>query len=441
MSKQTSAHLNRRDFLKIAGAISLAGIAVSCAPAAPAAPTAAPEVKPTEPPAVKAGGEVIITVGGWAEKSTKDLAEKLNFKDTGFTLNVQVQPAGPELTSALTAGMASGKSPYDVIDFEDGMAITYSRSGFFQTLDDLLEPGFWDDFPQVMIDTTKIWDQFEGKTFRIHHNYEAQYSWYRKDWFDAKGIKPPATWEDLAALGKVFTDEANSVWAVEEGLLIGYMSVYLGYMTKQAGGNPFDVDDKLRSTLQYIYNLMYEDKTLNPACLQKGYDQQNADYTSDKVAYHRQWPFFYDVARAKADWFKEEKAVICLPPVGPGGKTNSTYAAGWGYGILNSAPNAEGAQALLKFLVDKKNAGQMALMDTWYLINRKSVMETVGDKGMAKYLKMYSDAGVIGVRPFHPKFTEASTKIDEAATAYLTKQISLDQVMQQAQDAMKALGS
>lgn len=433
MSNINSNSLNRRQFLRVAGGVSAAGVLAACAPA-----TEAPKVEPTAAPAAEKGsGEVVIVVGGWAEESTKKVAEKIGFLDSGYTLNVQLLPSGPELTTALTGGIASGKSPYDVMDFEDGQAIQYSRSGYFEALDDLLEPDFWDDFPPNLMDMAKTWDQYEGKTFRIHHCFEAQYSWYRKDWFDKMGVKPPTTWDEVSALGKAFTDESNGVWAVEEGLQV--MSVYLGYITSQAGGNYFNVDDKMETALQYIYDLMYEHKAMNPACLQKNYDQQNADYTSDKVAYHRQWPFFYDVARAKEDWFSEDKAAICLPPVGPGGKAMSTYAAGWGYGILKSAPNSEGAKTLLKLLVDKKNAGQMALIDTWYLINRKSVMETVGDKGMAKYLKMYSDAGVLAVRPFHEKYGEATVKLDEAAIAYLTKQISLDEAMKQAQDTMAAL--
>lgn len=155
----------------------------------------------------------------------------------------------------------------------------------------------------------------------------------------------------------------------------------------------------------------------------------------------RQWPFFYDVARAKTDWFAEEKAAVTFPPVGPGGKAGSTYAAGWGYGILKSAPNPEGAQELLKFLVDKENAGPMAEIDTWYLSNRHSVLEAVGDQGMAKHLKEYTDAGIIGNRPFHPKFNEASTKLDEIASAYLTQQIDLDTCLQQGKDAMAALSA
>jgi ABC-type glycerol-3-phosphate transport system substrate-binding protein len=217
------------------------------------------------------------------------------------------------------------------------------------------------------------------------------------------------------------------------------MNVYLAYLTNQAGGNSFDADAKFQTSLEYLHKMMYDTKAFNPAALQKNYDQANADYTSDKVAYFRQWPFFYDVARAAKDWFKEDKATIILPPVGPGGAANSTYAAGWGFGIIKTSPNLENAKKLLLFLVDKKNAGQMAQMNTWYLINRKSVLDVVGTTGMAQYLKMYSDAGVIGTRPFHPKFVEALAVLEDSASAYLSNQINIDQAMKQAQDGMKNL--
>lgn len=431
--------MSRRAFLRVAGFAVTGAALAACAPPAAAPPPAADDTAASAAEPAETGGEVVIAVGAWALDSHNELIDKLGFLDSGYTVNVEVQPSGEQLSASLTAGIASGASPYDVLDFEDGMAITFSRSGFFQPLDDFLPSDFWDDFPQTLLDVTELWDRFEGNTFRIHHNFEAQYCWYRKDWFDAEGINPPTTWEEVAALGEVFTDEANGVWATEEGLQV--LSVFQGYLTRQAGGNYFDVNDhdKWEMALQYLYNLIYEDNAMNPAGLQKNYDQQNADYTSDKVAYMRQWPFFYDVARAKEGWFEEEKAAVTMPPVGPGGKAGSTYAAGWGYGILKSAPNQAGAQELLQFLVDIENAGQMALIDTWYLSNRHSVLEAVGDQGMAKHLKEYTDAGIIGNRPFHPKFSEASTKLDEAASAYLTQQISLDECLSQGQAALAAL--
>ena len=430
-----TSRLSRRDFLKMAGLTTTGAVLAACVPQGTQAPSAAEDAaSPTEE-----GGEITIVVGAWALDSHKEVVDKLGFGDSGYTVNVEVLPSGDQLAASLTAGIASGASPYDVMDFEDGMAITYSRSGFFEPLDDLLPPDFWDDFPQALLDVTDLWDRYEGHTFRIHHNFEAQYSWYRKDWFDAEGIEPPKTWEDIAALGQVFTDEENGVWATEEGLSPGFLSVFQGYLTAQAGGNYFDVGDEWATALQYLHDLIYDHKAMSPASLQKSYDQQNADYTADKVAFMRQWPFFYDVARAKEDWFAEEKAVVTMPPVGPGGKATSTYAAGWGYGILKSAPNPDGARALLQFLVDIESAGEMAVIDTWYLSNRHSVLEKVGDQGMAKHLKEYTDAGIIGNRPFHPKFSEASTKLDEAASAYLTQQISLDECLNQGQNAMAAL--
>lgn len=428
-----TSRLSRRTFLTLAGFTVTGATLAACA--APTSDAPAAGVDGDTPSAT--GGEVTIAVGAWALDSHNEVVEQLGFLDSGYTVNVEVLPSGDELSASLTAGIASGASPYDVLDFEDGMAITYSRSGFFQPLDDLLPGDFWDDFPQTLLDVTELWDRYEGDTFRIHHNFEAQYCWYRKDWFDAEGIEPPMTWEEVAALGEVFTDEANGVWAVEEGLQV--LSVYQGYLTRQAGGNYFDVGEEWATALQYLYDLIYVHKAMSPAALQKNYDQQNANYTSDKVAYMRQWPFFYDVARAKEGWFEEEKVVVTFPPIGPGGAAGSTYAAGWGYGMLKSAPNQAGAEELLKFLVDKENAGQMALIDTWYLSNRHSVLETVGDAGMAKHLKEYTDAGIIGNRPFHPKFSEASSKLDEAASAFLTEQISLEECLQQGQDAMAAL--
>ena len=99
----------------------------------------------------------------------------------------------------------------------------------------------------------------------------------------------------FAALGKVFTDEQKGTWASVDGLIKGaFLNVYLAWITLQAGGSPFDVGPEYGTALQYIHDLMYKDKVLNPASMQKDYNQQNADYLGDRVAFMRQWPFFYD---------------------------------------------------------------------------------------------------------------------------------------------------
>jgi ABC-type glycerol-3-phosphate transport system substrate-binding protein len=187
---------------------------------------------------------------------------------------------------------------------------------------------------------------------------------------------------------------------------------------------------------------MYTDRVLNPASLQKDYNQQNADYIADKVAFMRQWPFIHDVVRSEDNqaWFSEDKLQVALPPVGPGGKGNSTYAAAWGFGIVKTSPNLEAAKELFTFLISNEVAAEAAKSGFWYVSARKSVLDAVGDQGgLVDLMKMYTDAGVIGVRPHHPRFVEALTILEDTAAAYLTDQVSLDESLKQASDQMATL--
>lgn len=46
----------------------------------------------------------------------------------------------------------------------------------------------------------------------IHHNYEANYWWYRGDIFDERGLAVLTTWEEVAAPGEEFTDEGAGIY-------------------------------------------------------------------------------------------------------------------------------------------------------------------------------------------------------------------------------------
>jgi ABC-type glycerol-3-phosphate transport system substrate-binding protein len=221
-----------------------------------------------------------------------------------------------------------------------------------------------------------------------------------------------------------------------------FMNVYIAWVTLQAGGSPFDTGPEYEQALQYVYDLMYKDKVLNPASLQKDYNQQNADYLADKVAFMRQWPFFLDVARSpdNAAWYSDEKVRWALPPVGPGGAGVSTYAAGWGYGVVKSSPVIDEAKQLFQHLIDQETAIEAVKTSFWFLSPRDGVLEASGGGGVAEPLKMYTDANVVGVRPFHPRFVEALTIIEDTATAFLTDQVTLEESISQARTQLDALG-
>ncbi|MCG8701881.1 MAG: extracellular solute-binding protein, partial [Bacteroidales bacterium] len=332
----------------------------------------------------------------------REILNSLDFTGkTNIHVDVIQRPiACNELTLRMTGAIQAGTSPYDVLDLEDATAIPFMHAGWLLPLDELIGSEVWADYTPPLLALTKIWDQYRGQTFRIHHNFELCYWWYRKDWFETRGLTIPKTWDHVKQMGQVFRNKNKGIWATAEGMQQNsFLDVYTAWITLQAGGNLYDVDESFRSALAYIYDLMYTSQTLNPKCLVKNYDQQNSDYFADRVAFMRQWPFFYDVAlKEYPQWYTPDKIACHLPPVGPGGKAVSTYAAGWGYSIPKTAPNVEAAKELVKFLIANENVTQMIPYSTWFLNARHSILKAAGNEGLAKYLKMYMDAGVIANR-------------------------------------------
>ena len=383
---------------------------------------------------------ITVGVGGWAVDAMNQILRDMNFsRDTGIQVNVQVRPgAPPEFISQMASAVNAGTSPYDVVDIEDEAAITLSRLGWLEGLDGLLPRNFWDDFSPDMMAMVEVWHRYRGETFRIPHNYEAQYFWYRKDWFDREGLTAPRTWDEMVEAGKRFTK--GDVWGVSDGLAKGaYLNVYVGYLTLQAGGNIYDFGEPARVALQFLYDMIYKHKIFPIAALNKDYDALNVDYMSDRVAMMRQWPYFWDVSRGNQAWWRQEKTAIALPPAGPGGKAR-TYAAAWGWVIPRTAPNKDAAREFVRWIVSEENAPKLARISTWFLSARKSVLNAVGNQGIAPYMRQYSEAGIIGTRPFHPRYFEAVSIVEDLASAYLTNQMSLDEVIRNGRERIARLG-
>lgn len=428
MESKQKAGLTRREFLSKT-AKATAGLALGTALFG-----AAPYVARAQ------ARKITVGVGGWAVEPLKRVLAELDFtKETGIEVDVQVRPGSPpEFISQMTSAVRAGTSPYDVVDLEDEASVTLAQLGWLDPLDGLLPGDFWDDFPADMMNMVNVWHRHRGETVRIPHNYEPQYFWYRKDWFDRAGLKPPETWEELVEVGKHFT--RDGVWGLTDALAKGaYLNVFMGYLTVQAGGNLYDFEEPTRMAFQFAHDLIHKHKIMPQAVLNKDNDAINVDYMGDRVAMMRQWPYFWDVSRGNTAWWTPEKTAISLPPKGPG-NMGRTYAAAWGWSIPKTAPNKKAAQVFLQWIVSKENAPRLAPFDTWFLNARHSVLSAMGDRGMTPYMRWYSESGAIGTRPFHPRYMEALSVVEDLASAYLTNQLTLDEVMKAGKERIARLG-
>jgi multiple sugar transport system substrate-binding protein len=254
----TSRKLSRRQFARLAG-ITTTGACLGAFKSA----TGPAKALASEVPAVIQPRKVTVQIDGWAVPVTNQLLSTPLFMDftkqTGIEIEFIPRTGTKEAElNRLAAAVEAGTSPYDIIDFEDELTTSFSRAGYMVPLSDLLPVDFWDDFSPAMKAYSDVWSTYQGELFRVIHNWEMPYWWYRKDWFEEKGVAVPTTWDEVRAMGSIFTDEKTGVWASEDGLVKGgYMNVYLAWITLQAGGNPFDVGDEYKMALEYIHDLMY----------------------------------------------------------------------------------------------------------------------------------------------------------------------------------------
>ena len=214
--------MRRREFLKVLGTgAGLSALLAACrrvaaptptatpTPAAVATPTVGPTpgVSPTvavaPTPTVRPAAVTITwSVQSFAHQALQPFLDEFKAL-TGITVRLESGPApGQDLMTQLIPALSSGTTPFDVDDVDDPASEAFIAAVWLEPLDEALKPNFWNDFPPSMLDATKTWNQSGGETFRIYHNRELGYFWYRKDILDDLGLSVPQTWDDLVNVGK-----------------------------------------------------------------------------------------------------------------------------------------------------------------------------------------------------------------------------------------------
>lgn len=451
MSEQKK-NLKRRDVLKLAGSglvvVSAGGILQACGGAP--APTAAPPTAATQPTSVPApttvpptvapmGGKTLtLAIQAFAHDALKPVLAEWE-KKTGNKVVLDSGPTtGQEMVTKYSPAFQSGTSPVDVLSIDDVSGPAFTQAGWILPLDDVIPKETWADFPESFLPPVDQdpFHSYEGKRYRVPHEFAVGYFWHRKDWFDEKNLKAPTTWDEFVQVGKEFTKDP--VWGTTEGMKKPALTfVYLAYLNAQAGGNLFKFDEGVAKAFQFAYDLMHTHKIISDTSLTQDYTQQNDLYMKDRVAMMRQWPYFWSVARDNKDWYKEGRADITLVPAGPAGP--KTWWGGWGFSVPKFAPNQDEAKDLIAWVTNNQNAPILAKGQSWFVMPRKSILDVMKD-GLPVYMKLYSDNNALVPRPYHPKQSEAETVVDDVGQLFLTKQMSLADAMKTGQERIAALG-
>jgi ABC-type glycerol-3-phosphate transport system substrate-binding protein len=127
-------------------------------------------------------------------------------KKTGIKVVVDAAPFGDMYKKQLLSLSTGGR--YDVLFMDEPWIPALSE--FLLPLDERMRGLDTADF----IPTTVAAGAYQGKQYALPVDPNVQILVYRKDLFDQKGLKPPATWDELLAAARTFHDPAKQQYGI-----------------------------------------------------------------------------------------------------------------------------------------------------------------------------------------------------------------------------------
>ncbi|MCL7428088.1 ABC transporter substrate-binding protein [Streptomyces sp. YS415] len=276
-------------------------------------------------------------------------------KETGIKVKLEVVPWSDLLNRILTA-TTSGQGP-DVLNIGNTWSASLQATGALLPWDakNFEAIGGKDRFVDSALGSTGV----QGQDPAAVPLYSMAYAlYYNKKMFADAGIeKPPATWAEMAEIGKKLSKDGK--WALgAEGSNLSNNIHQVFVLGKQHGADFFTPDGKpdftsdgaVAAVKQYV-DLMAKDKIIAPGNAEYAQNQSLSDFAKDKTAM-----VLWQTASAtfKAQGMKDDEWGVAPAPVqsgtpGEGTSTNS-MVAGINLAVFKNTKNIDGAKKFVKFL-------------------------------------------------------------------------------------------
>ncbi|MEK7288084.1 MAG: extracellular solute-binding protein, partial [Elusimicrobiota bacterium] len=134
-------------------------------------------------------------VGGFSKEIIKD------FEAKNSDIRVEMVE-GPSATNTredmYAASFMAKEETYDLVYMDVAWLPKFAAQGWLSPLDDLFAKEDQDEFLPGDIAGSR----YQGRIYRLPIQSDGGMLYYRKDLLAAKGIEPPATWDELVAAAK-----------------------------------------------------------------------------------------------------------------------------------------------------------------------------------------------------------------------------------------------
>ena len=267
-----------------------------------------------------------------------------------------------DLGAKLMAAVAAGAPP-DASHGQTYMERSFSAKGLLVPIDDVYQSIGEDD----IFDVVKRLDYHDGHYYGIAHAIGVDTLIYRKDIFDAKGLKHPKTWDEWLKVLEALTEDIDGDGVIDRyGLGLAGLGFFINeevYMwVGSNGGRLFDEKGRPTFTEKPVLEVLafwkklQDRKVVPPGWLGHDYLDTFTELAVGKVAMILGWGrgvgFFEQYAPDIADG---DHFNVMWKPIGPSGTKVLTQLDCEPWMVFKDAKYPNEAKEFLKFFYQKDN--------------------------------------------------------------------------------------
>jgi multiple sugar transport system substrate-binding protein len=289
-------------------------------------------------------------------------------QQTGITVNLEVI-GWADLLNRILAATTSGKGP-DVLNIGNTWSASLQATGALLPFDSaaMNAIGGKDRFLAGSLAATGA----AGKDPAAVPIYSLAYGlYYNKKEFTAAGIaKPPATWDELVADGKLLTKSGQWGLALECGNVsenahhaFTFGQQYGADLFSSSGKAQFDTPQEVQAVKRYV-DFMATDKIVNPSDAEYAENQSVTDFATGKAAMLL-WQAA-DTSLKAHGMNPDDYGVVPVPfldPAPSGGKHVDSMVAGINMAVFANTKHKDAALKFVKFMTS--DAEQITLNKTF----------------------------------------------------------------------------
>jgi sorbitol/mannitol transport system substrate-binding protein len=359
------------------------------------------------------------------------------------------------LRQKVTTDIATKGGQYDVLTIGTYEVPIWAKQGWLLPLDNLGANYDVDDLlPAIRSGLT-----VDGKLYAAPFYGESSMVMYRKDLFDAAGLKMPdaPTWDFIADAAKKITDKDKEIYGVclrgKAGW--GENMAFLTAMSNSFGARWFDEQWKpqfdqpeWKDTLNFYVNLMKEAGP--PGASSNGFNENLALFQTGKCGIWIDATVAASfVSNPKESKVADKVGFALAPDKGLGKRGNWLWA--WSLAVPASSQKAEAAEKFVAWATSKDYTNLVAEKEGWLNAppgTRTSLYDNAEYQKVAPFAKMTLDSikaadptkptvksvPYVGVQFVAiPEFQGIGTAVGQQFSAALAGQVSVDQALQSAQ--------